>query len=116
MLGGLDPVEEEAVAETTGELHPHTHAWDGRLGELLRDRVVEDSGQVGHRMVDEHAPHRGIGRQRHLAFGGGAGVDREGFVHGARPGIQFADTARSRASARSVTSQVKSGSSRPKWP
>src|SRR5690625_7950680 len=65
-------------------------------------------------MVDEHSGDRVLGGQGHSAFGRGAGVDREGFVHAGKQ-AQCEDTARSRSSARSVASQVKSGSSRPKW-
>ena len=124
MLRGRQPLGDEAADQPSGEPDPHANARLGRLGQRRRHEVVERAVEVSQRHVEHHAGDRQVWlcrrvrdwlASRRSSHQTGPSPARCSPGHSAPRGGQAPVMARS-ASTRSVRSQVKSASSRPKCP
>jgi hypothetical protein len=118
MLTGGDPLEDESIDESTGEAHSNT----GTRNRIRRhdrwNRVVEGSVEVREGDIDRDPGDRVVDR---LVSGSRGSHGPDGARPHRRRGnccskLAQAPAAARNASTRSVRSQVKSGSSRPKCP
>lgn len=105
--------DDEPVVVSTGEPHADANSRFGPVCHPGRDQVVKDSIQMRQSGIDQHPGDSTRGRLvcRDRGLQPTAGAQEWELGVGSQPATAFAS-----ASARSVRSQVKFGSSRPKWP